>query len=259
MSVGRNELCPCGSGKKYKKCCGVVTPITELRSRHEQSSRRSTCGWVERLNHFVSGQVSSDAVQELRARFAAEVGLSGESVMSPEWTAHFFNWLVLDVKTNGDTPIENYLKQHGRRMEPDLRRAFSRLNLDVYEIVQVDRDALTVQHPLRGDVRYVIRTNTLQVEPGQLIAGRLLSLGLRDVLFTGSIVLQPHLKPAAAGVAQSPSRDFQSGRRQRRTHLHHCLLSLYRTVWRGRNSPERAGHGSARLSSSGYVPPAADD
>jgi uncharacterized protein YecA (UPF0149 family) len=21
--VGRNELCPCGSGKKYKKCCGA--------------------------------------------------------------------------------------------------------------------------------------------------------------------------------------------------------------------------------------------
>ena len=21
--VGRNELCPCGSGKKYKKCCGT--------------------------------------------------------------------------------------------------------------------------------------------------------------------------------------------------------------------------------------------
>ena len=20
--IGRNELCPCGSGKKYKKCCG---------------------------------------------------------------------------------------------------------------------------------------------------------------------------------------------------------------------------------------------
>jgi len=20
---GRNELCPCGSGKKYKKCCGI--------------------------------------------------------------------------------------------------------------------------------------------------------------------------------------------------------------------------------------------
>ena len=23
MKVGRNDLCPCGSGKKYKKCCGA--------------------------------------------------------------------------------------------------------------------------------------------------------------------------------------------------------------------------------------------
>ena len=22
--VGRNELCPCGSGRKYKKCCGAT-------------------------------------------------------------------------------------------------------------------------------------------------------------------------------------------------------------------------------------------
>src|SRR5262249_36692699 len=25
MKVGRNDPCPCGSGKKYKKCCGLVT------------------------------------------------------------------------------------------------------------------------------------------------------------------------------------------------------------------------------------------
>jgi uncharacterized protein len=22
--IGRNELCPCGSGKKYKRCCGAA-------------------------------------------------------------------------------------------------------------------------------------------------------------------------------------------------------------------------------------------
>ena len=25
MKVGRNELCPCGSGKKYKRCCMGAT------------------------------------------------------------------------------------------------------------------------------------------------------------------------------------------------------------------------------------------
>ena len=26
-SIGRNEPCPCGSGKKYKKCCGLAKKI----------------------------------------------------------------------------------------------------------------------------------------------------------------------------------------------------------------------------------------
>ncbi len=31
MKIGRNDLCPCGSGKKYKKCCiDVACPPTEV-------------------------------------------------------------------------------------------------------------------------------------------------------------------------------------------------------------------------------------
>ena len=25
-SPGRNDPCPCGSGRKYKKCCGLIAP-----------------------------------------------------------------------------------------------------------------------------------------------------------------------------------------------------------------------------------------
>ncbi|MGZ6329469.1 MAG: SEC-C metal-binding domain-containing protein [Parachlamydiaceae bacterium] len=25
--VARNEFCPCGSGKKYKKCCGMTSDV----------------------------------------------------------------------------------------------------------------------------------------------------------------------------------------------------------------------------------------
>jgi len=28
--VGRNEKCPCGSGKKYKKCCLMPIPLPEI-------------------------------------------------------------------------------------------------------------------------------------------------------------------------------------------------------------------------------------
>lgn len=29
FKVGRNDLCPCGSGKKYKKCCMTKAPPSE--------------------------------------------------------------------------------------------------------------------------------------------------------------------------------------------------------------------------------------
>ena len=45
--VGRNDPCPCGSGKKYKKCCLAqheearkLIPIAELHEMEERSKRR---------------------------------------------------------------------------------------------------------------------------------------------------------------------------------------------------------------------------
>jgi len=33
MFIGRNELCPCGSGKKYKKCCIVAEGTVSFNDR----------------------------------------------------------------------------------------------------------------------------------------------------------------------------------------------------------------------------------
>jgi len=38
MNVGRNEPCPCGSGKKYKKCC--MLKINQRKEREKISTER---------------------------------------------------------------------------------------------------------------------------------------------------------------------------------------------------------------------------
>ncbi len=39
MKIGRNESCPCGSGKKYKKCCGSISHISrDLRNDREKET-----------------------------------------------------------------------------------------------------------------------------------------------------------------------------------------------------------------------------
>jgi hypothetical protein len=41
MSTGRNDPCPCGSGKKYKKCCGSIPPAEVEQARESAALRLS--------------------------------------------------------------------------------------------------------------------------------------------------------------------------------------------------------------------------
>jgi hypothetical protein len=46
MSVGRNDPCPCGSGLKYKKCCGAVIPVASAPARQCGECTACCDGWV---------------------------------------------------------------------------------------------------------------------------------------------------------------------------------------------------------------------
>jgi hypothetical protein len=52
MPVGRNDPCPCGSGKKYKKCCGATVPLLPVSTSAAGQARHcGTCtvccgGWL---------------------------------------------------------------------------------------------------------------------------------------------------------------------------------------------------------------------
>jgi hypothetical protein len=46
MPVGRNDPCPCGSGKKHKKCCGAVIAIAASSARQCGECTACCDGWV---------------------------------------------------------------------------------------------------------------------------------------------------------------------------------------------------------------------
>lgn len=53
--IGRNEPCPCGSGKKYKKCCIDKADINIKRNKHwykEEIEKLSTGAIISRLKYF---------------------------------------------------------------------------------------------------------------------------------------------------------------------------------------------------------------
>jgi hypothetical protein len=63
--IGRNELCPCGSGKKYKRCCLVK----EERERREQAAidaRWNTNIWFPTADDLQLPDVPENLRREVR-------------------------------------------------------------------------------------------------------------------------------------------------------------------------------------------------
>lgn len=218
MSVGRNESCPCGSGKKYKKCCGIVTSIAEARNNREQKARKEINLLLERVNNFVSSNTTADAMRSTRQRFAEQIGLEQEEVVQSEWALHFYNWFVFDAKENGMSFIERYLQQHGRKLDQELATALKEAQLSVYEVAEVAADELTMINLASGHTHKVLPNAGLKLQSGQLLLTRLVSLGQRDMALPGSIILQPRLKATISASLQKAA-DKEAG-----------AIALYQTV-----------------------------
>jgi uncharacterized protein YecA (UPF0149 family) len=102
-NVGRNDPCPCGSGKKYKKCCllaadGGEFQFRRLRQTHAELTPKLTAFAFEILppELFEEAWKDFNDQQEVEAWDPA----SPMNVLFMPW--FLFNWIV-ELKSPGST------------------------------------------------------------------------------------------------------------------------------------------------------------
>ncbi len=157
MSIERNAPCPCGSGKKYKKCCWLVE---QSKVRFFEPSVSGSLGLdrkrlIERMIDWAAQRFRSQieaSWRELSRAFAPdEVALltqnmdasSGLAVLSTDYFCHSFNTMYRDVET---TPLRHFLAHSGPMASTD-RAFFERLersNLRAFRVVGVALDNIEI-------------------------------------------------------------------------------------------------------------------
>ena len=90
LSVGRNDPCPCGSGKKYKKCCLHKENIIELAAHRREKFYVDKQHLVEKVGIFLKKQVPLKQYNQLKTEFAKRT----ENRIDKELEESFFTyWL----------------------------------------------------------------------------------------------------------------------------------------------------------------------
>jgi hypothetical protein len=110
--IGRNDACPCGSGKKYKKCCLDKGRQNTSRQRDDAAVAKQALDWLgERYTDEVREAVFGGFLGELKKRDREMMGFLSSEIQELLNT-NIGEWLLTDAKlaVKGEKiPVRNIL------------------------------------------------------------------------------------------------------------------------------------------------------
>jgi hypothetical protein len=200
-AVGRNDPCPCGSGKKYKQCC---LPIEEAARAEQLRLRRAVDTLLPKIIDAARPipEVVPDALQRYwNGKYAPEQ-LAELDDLEDRGADRFLTWLAFDYRfDDGQTLVERLatddsaldLSEPERQLLPQW--AGVRLRAWVVDTIRKGQDIEA--HDLLSEQSYVIADSAAsrRLAPGDVVVGHLLPAGAKRVIGGAAA----HLTPDTAG------------------------------------------------------------
>jgi hypothetical protein len=216
MKIGRNAPCPCGSGKKYKKCCLGKENVSNdlLWRRLGDAYDRLSKNLMNHGRQVFGTNEFAEALDEFfvwpEEELVEEALVAHEQMLYP-W--YLFNWIHLpdeEEEEEGDTTpagleektiAASYQKSKGANLDPLERRLINAIEgrpFTFYEIIDCQPGiGYRVKDFFLGDVIDVKeKMGSENVQKGDLLFGRVATIDAISMLFgSGSIIIRPTWKP----------------------------------------------------------------
>lgn len=199
--VGRNESCPCGSGKKYKKCHGASNVIQITPEPYNDK--------LDELHYRLIDYAISNFILELHEIYDLypQDELMEEEYLLNMYLSALTSWAILHEPVRGEETIFDiyYKKEQGKIKHERVREVFEswrELLPSVYEVLIVTEDVIYVKD-IQTEVEYPVSRpeEPSEFEEGNLLAGFLLPF-VEEYRFMFSLLEVPHVSEDTLEVVQ---------------------------------------------------------
>ncbi|WP_437692883.1 SEC-C metal-binding domain-containing protein [Sorangium sp. So ce176] len=235
--VGRNEPCPCGSGRKHKKCClgnGGGAPYT-------RADRQAA---LQRVLLSAHPDDIDDARRRFLGKHAPLLDRWRDDVVLEMAEVAFQFWLIFDVDAfrEGVTLAEEILQDHhdlghGERRYLEMGRASS---MRLYEVVHVVPGAgVTLRDVLHGgEVRVRERSASRALHTWDLVAARVMPKGAsgEPEIDGGLFPVQSRLRDRLVEQLTALSADLDEAT------LREARVPMFFDAWIGPGLPQLVNH-----------------
>ena len=214
MKPGRNDLCPCGSGKKYKHCC-LNTGSVPAAAPADLSWRRLRAlldGFATEMLRFTAEAYGPLALHEAWNEFTGydDLEFDPNTPFMQLFMPWFFHcWApdpvatkVVNKSLHEVIPTAAYLSAKGRRLDPLLRRYLESLltaPFTFFEVLACDPGTgMTLRDVMTQEEHAVTeRAASRGMEPGDLLFGQLASVDRLTMLEAGNGFAIPPMEKAS--------------------------------------------------------------
>lgn len=179
--VGRNDPCPCGSGKKYKNCCMRQDRIRAARAVDQGDLE---LGLFYELVEFLKQTRFAQALGEgLDIFWGGHYSVDVLPALREDDTRRFIEWFVHDYRYGDERRyiIDLFLEREGHRLNEEARQmlaAWSASAMALLRHVRRTGDDRLAVYDLAREAEYevVSRLVATNGRPGDLLVGRLYEL-----------------------------------------------------------------------------------
>jgi len=225
QTPGRNDPCPCGSGKKYKKCCGLSETPTPIIPESERTGTpyddyMDVFGFLglfgEKILRFEhDGRELKRIISGFERRFRpGEPGGLTSSL--------FMSWVYFDLRFGPslETIAERFLLDPltVRLVEPGrtLARHMASSYLTFYEVIKAEGDAVVLEElgtEKRWNVHYFRELFDMDLVPGEVWYIRLVGPADGAIPYTTPYLYDPEAKAKFKRAVRIQEKDFSAGPR----------------------------------------------
>lgn len=186
--IGRNDPCPCGSGKKYKKCCmalaELVDPTDNLFTRYNKLFSMIKI----KLDEAYSNQIKKarNEASQMFLRFTSE------RILKAEYESFFSDWLWFDKTDSEENTLGyHYLQTNGLYLDSSLGACLGALTLSylsVYEVLGMEDEFLLVKDIFSEQEIKVLVAEPFDSPTPPLVLGRLVHMPEASI-FSGMVLI----------------------------------------------------------------------
>ncbi|MGL5693827.1 MAG: SEC-C metal-binding domain-containing protein [Peptostreptococcaceae bacterium] len=229
--LGRNDLCPCGSGKKYKKCCLNKDIASERSGRKIGLSQKQYYELYAKLYEFSRNEKYQDEYNKAKETFFIVENEEMNSKFERFFNTYFVQDHIMENKKVMTVEFFEANKENLDVTERDILKSLFESYVSVYEVKEIKDEKILLEDCLNGNELYTEDVNLLKdFQVGSPMIARVVSIGETNILIDITISISEAIKEIIVNDIKNLFAQYEDIYKDMKTFLIHHTHILYKYI-----------------------------